>query len=138
MTDPDPRELYRRWMGELWTAADRELAAHLVTPDFVGHWPDRDVHGPDELATVIAQSLTLFSDVTTTIDVGPIIEGDLLAARWSFHGRYAGGMPGATVAPGTAGVLRGADVLRRSGDRFVEYWVSSDVTQLAAQLGASV
>lgn len=137
MVDAEPRHLYRRWLFELWTTADRELAARLVTGDFVGHWPERDVHGVDELLTVIGQSLSRFTDVTTSIDVGPVVDGDLVAARWSFRGGYAGGLPGATAPAGTPVVLRGADMLRLSGGRFAEYWVSSDTSKLAADLGVS-
>lgn len=134
MDDAGIRDLYRRWLHELWTTADPTLAAQLVTPDFVGHWPEQDVSGPDGLVGAIGQSLTLFSDVTTSIEVGPIVDGDLVAARWRFHGAYAGGLPGMDAAPGTRATLRGADVLRLGVDRFVEYWVSSDSDQLAAQL----
>jgi hypothetical protein len=133
----DPRSLYERWLFELWTTADRGLAGELVTAEFVGHWPDQDVCGPDELVAVIGQSLSFFSDVTTSIDLGPIVEGDLLAARWGFRGGYAGGMPGATAPAGTPLMLRGADMMRLAGGRFAEYWVSSDATQLAQQLGVS-
>lgn len=34
--------LYRRWLDELWNGEDDrldEVAATLVTADFVGHWP---------------------------------------------------------------------------------------------------
>lgn len=131
----DPGELYRRWLLELWTSGDPALAEQLVTADFVGHWPDQDVHGPAELAAVIGQSLSFFSQVTTEIEVGPLVDGDLVAARWSFSGPYAGGMPGAHAPAGTPVTLRGADVMRVAGGRFAEYWVSSDTEQLATQLG---
>jgi predicted ester cyclase len=133
----DPRELYRRWLLELWTSGEQALAEQLVTADFVGHWPDQDVHGPGELAAVIGQSLSFFQDVTTSIEVGPLVDGDLVAARWAFSGPYAGGMPGASVAAGTEVTLRGADVMRVAGGRFAEYWVSSDTAQFAAQLGVA-
>ena len=42
-----PKALYERWINELW--AGEPVAAELVSEDFVGHWPDREVHGPDEL-----------------------------------------------------------------------------------------
>lgn len=137
MVESNARRLYGRWLYELWTTADRDLAGELVTGDFVGHWPDRDVHGVDELVEVIAQTLSLFTDVATAIDVGPVVDGDLVAARWSFRGRYAGGLPGATAPTGTPVVLRGADMLRLSDGRFAEYWVSSDTSTFAADLGVS-
>jgi hypothetical protein len=42
---PTVRALYERWITELW--AGQPIATEIVTEDFVGHWPDRDVHGPD-------------------------------------------------------------------------------------------
>jgi hypothetical protein len=134
MSDADARKLYRRWMHELWRTGARELAGQLVTPDFVGHWPGREVSGPDGLAEAIGQALALFTEVTTAIEVGPIVDGDLVAARWRFEGAYRGGMPGATAPVGTPATLRGADVLRIADRRFAEYWVSSDQEQLVAQL----
>lgn len=133
----DTRRLYERWLLELWTSGDRALAEQLVTPDFVGHWPDRQVHGPDGLVAVVGQSLSLFWQVTTSIEVGPIVDGDLVAARWAFHGPYAGGLPGANAPAGTEVTLRGADVMRVVDGRFAEYWVSSDTEQFAAQLDGS-
>jgi hypothetical protein len=113
MTGGDLRALYERWLYELWTTADRDLAEDLLTPGFVGHWPDQDVYGPAELVATIGRSLALFTGVTTSIDVGPIVDGPLLAARWTFRGGYAGGLSGAPA------VLRGAD-----GSCFAEYWVA--------------
>lgn len=133
----DARDVYRRWLFELWPTGDPDLAGQLVTPGFVGHWPDRRVHGPAELADAIGQALALFSEVTTTVEVGPIVEDDLVAARWSFHGRYRGGVPGLAAPAGTPATLRGADVLRLADGRFTEYWVSSDTPQLMALLAAA-
>jgi hypothetical protein len=36
-----------------------------------------------------------FDGPTFEIEVGPVVEGDLVAARWAGKGRYKGGMPGA-------------------------------------------
>jgi hypothetical protein len=132
----DLRTLYERWLFELWTTGDRTLAGELVTPDFVGHWPDQDVYGPDGLVAVIQQSLSFFTRVTTSIEVGPIVDGDLVAARWAFRGPYAGGLPGTTARVGTELTLRGADVMQVADGLFSEHWVSSDTEQFAAQLAA--
>ena len=69
-------------------------------------------------------------------ELGPVVEGDLVAARWAGRGRYRGGMPGATAAAGTPVAFGGIDLLRAHGDRFAEYWVSSDGLALMGQLGA--
>ena len=55
------KQLYGRWMNELW--AGQPVADELVSEDFVGHWPDREVHGPDELASIIDKTRTMLTDL---------------------------------------------------------------------------
>lgn len=138
------RELYRRYIEQVWAAEDERLdalAAELVTADFVIHQARVDGadstarRGPDALAALIRESRALFTDVTTGIVVGPVVEGDLVAGRWTFRGRYSGGLPGATAPVGTAVEFGGSDVVRVADGRFAEYWVSSDGLSLLEQLG---
>jgi len=77
-----------------------------------------------------------FSELTCSIEVGPIVEGDMIAARWTARGRYAGGIPGATVPEGTEVAFGGIDIMRVRDGRLAEYWVSSDGLALMQQLGA--
>lgn len=111
-------DMYRRWLDELWNGDLDQLetlAAKVVTEDFVGSWPRRPghVHGPRELAAVIRQGRTTFDELRFSVHVGPIADGDLLAARWKAEGSY-------DARPVE---FHGHDVLRLSGDRFGEYWV---------------
>jgi predicted ester cyclase len=76
------------------------------------------------------------ADVTITVDVGPIVDGDLVSARWTMRATYAGGLAEATAPVGTEIAFSGHDILRVSGDRFVEYWTCTDVLDGFAQLGA--
>ncbi|MFI2652328.1 MULTISPECIES: ester cyclase [Micromonospora] len=140
----DLKARYRRYLEQAWTADGERLdalAAELVTPDFVIHQarsdgaPAEQVRGPAALAQLIRESCSLFRDVSTVIEVGPMVDGDLVAAHWRFHGTYAGGLPGATAEPGTKVQFAGTDILRSSGDRFAEYWVVSEGMSLMAQLG---
>ncbi|MES9542170.1 ester cyclase [Actinomadura sp. NPDC000600] len=127
-------KLYERWLLEMW-AGDFELARELIAPGFVGHWPGQDVHGADELVDMLRQGHAPFEDVAVTMDVGPIVDGDRVAARWTFSGRYRGGMPGAAAAEGTEISFSGHDVLRAEDGRFAEYWVISDTRSLSRALG---
>ncbi|MFB4315779.1 ester cyclase [Actinomadura sp. 21ATH] len=127
-------KLYERWLLEMW-AGDFGLAHELVTPDFVGHWPGLEVRGAEQLIETLAQGHAPFEGVTVSLDVGPIVDGDRVAARWTFGGRYSGGMPGATVPEGTSVAFSGHDVLRAEGGRFAEYWVISDVQTFSRELG---
>jgi predicted ester cyclase len=72
--------------------------------------------------------------VTFVVEVGPVAEGDLVAARWIGHGSYKGGMRGATAPAGTRVSFSGHDLLRVEDGRFAEYWVISEAEQLLAQL----
>ena len=107
-------DLYRRWLEELW-AGTPGAAEQLVAEEFVGHWPDRDVHGPAELAAVVAQTRAMFTELTFALQVGPIVDGDLVAGRWTGTG---------TTPEGPVG-FSGNDVLRVAQGRFVEYWAAS-------------
>lgn len=74
------KALYERRITDLW--AGRPVAAELVADDFVGHWPDRDVHGPAELQKIVDETRDMMSDLALIVEVGPIVDGDLVAARW--------------------------------------------------------
>ncbi|SHG69834.1 ester cyclase [Streptoalloteichus hindustanus] len=133
--------LHRRWIDELWHAdLDRiaDLAGEIFAPDFVGRWPEAAVHGPDALAEWLRAGLMAFTEPRMTVDLGPLVDGDLAAARWTFRGRYAGGIPGATAPVGTAVAFSGMEFLRYDAGRFVEYWVSSNEVDSHRQLGFAV
>ena len=129
--------LYRRWLFELWQAPDQRLAAELFTPGFVIHqagaeWPT----GPDAAVSLVRMGLAPFRGIELRIEVGPLVAGDFVSARWAFTGAYAGGIPGVPAAQGTRVTFGGIDIMRAEGDRFAEYWVSSDGLDLMQQLGA--
>lgn len=108
------QRLYQRWIDELWSGG-RRIAGELVSPDFVGHWPTRDVRGPAELQTVIDNARSSFRELQFVVDVGPIGEGDMVAARWIGTGS------------GRRGPARftGNDLLRISDGKIVEYWAGT-------------
>jgi hypothetical protein len=107
------KTLYERWINELW--AGQPVAAELVSDDFVGHWPDRDVHGPAELQAIIDETQKMFSDLTFTLEIGPLVDGDLMAGRWAGTGTTEDGPMRFT----------GNDILRVANGRFVEYWTGT-------------
>jgi SnoaL-like domain len=107
------KALYERWINELW--AGRPVAAELVSADFVGHWPDRDVRGPAELQAIIDETQKMFSDVSFMIEIGPLVDGDFVAGRWV----------GTGVARDGPMRFTGNDILRCTNGRFVEYWTGT-------------
>jgi hypothetical protein len=107
------KALYERWINELW--AGHDVAGEIVTENFVGHWPGRDVHGPEELTAIIAETRNMLADLTFEIELGPLVDRDMVAGRWSGTGRSDDG-------PMT---FTGNDILRVEGDRFAEYWTGT-------------
>lgn len=76
-----------------------------------------------------------FADLTFSVEISPITEGNMLAARWQSNGKYKGGIPGATVSTGTSITFGGMDIMRIEAGKIAEYWVSSDGLHLMTQLG---
>lgn len=115
------RTLYQRWIDELWNGPHElgglhEVAGDLVTEEFVGHWPHRDVHGPAGLAELLADTKSTFAQLSFSIEVEPIVENDMVAGRWTGVG---------VTFQGEEVQLSGNDVLRAVGGRFGEFWMSS-------------
>lgn len=107
------KSMYHRWITELWSG--QRIAAELVSDDFVGHWPDREVRGPAELQDVVDETRNMFSDIQFRIEVGPLVDGDYVAARWVGRGRGDSGEV----------TFTGNDILRIADGRFVEYWTGT-------------
>jgi len=106
--------LYERWLLELWHG-DYTVADEILTEDFAGHWPDREVSGRAELVDLIRSTHAMFTSLEFKLELGPIQDGALVAARWTGVGRTEEGeMP-----------LLGNDILRVQDGRFAEYWVAS-------------
>jgi len=141
MSATDPRTLYERWLLELWHG-EESVAHEILSDDFTIHQArsqpgeSEAVSGPQAGIELVRMGRAPFSQVTFAIEVGPIVEGEVLAARWIGRGTYAGGFPGATAPDGTEVAFGGIDMMRIADGRLAEYWVSSDGIALMQQLGA--
>jgi hypothetical protein len=115
---PTAQARYGRWINELW--AGRPVAAEIVTEDFVGHWPDRDVHGPNELEQTVQDTGSMVADLNFAVQIGPLCVGDPVAGRWVGTGRSTDGPVSFT----------GNDVLGLAddGQRFAEYWTGTSTS----------
>ena len=122
------------WNGDL------DLAKSIIAADFALHAtlldgrPDTAISGPAGLASWVAQSHALFSDLRFTLQVGPIMDGDFAVIRWVAVGRYRGGIPGAHAAVGTPLRFTGTDILRIEDGKVKDYWLNADTGDLLMQL----
>ena len=135
----DAHELYRAWLPGLWNADPAEmprLAERIFTSNAAAHWPGPLVTGPTEIAAKVRESRSMFDDVVVALEHGPIVDGELVAARWSFGGRVRD-VAEVPAEPGTPVLFHGMDLLRLEGGRFAEYWPFGDNAELMRQLGAS-
>lgn len=132
-------ELFQQWL-RLWNG-DLSLASGIVADDYRLNMVPMDgsdlshYAGPSGLAGWIGQMHRAFSPLKFEVQVGPLFSSDMIAVRWVANGTYAGGMPGAKALPGTRVSFAGADFLRIQQGKIAEYWVSSDMLSLMAQLG---
>lgn len=139
MRDLASKALYAQWLA-LWNG-DSALASEIIAPDCVVHQAPFGVGepptywGPEGIIRMIEQGRAPFSQIVFRLDVGPIVSGSFVAARWEATGTYQGGVPGATAPAGQAISFHGHDILRLEDGQIVEYWVSSDGAYLMAQLG---
>jgi hypothetical protein len=57
----------------------------------------------------------MFDEISFSLEVGPIVEGDFVSARWTGSGETSDGPMS----------FAGNDILRVDGDWFTEYWVGT-------------
>lgn len=138
-TDRDSADgLVADWVA-LWNG-DIPLAEKIISVDNRVHAAMFDggdgsaVGGVSGMKDLVTQMRSLMSDLTFSIDVGPIVDGPHIVVRWEAAGHYGGGMPGAGAPVGTAVTFHGTDILRVSGGQVVEYWLNADTLDLVTQL----
>jgi hypothetical protein len=115
MQDSD-LELLRRWNQSNW---DPETVHDVVSPDFVAHMLDGDLHGPEGWLRFTQQLTAGVSDLTAGSDevVG---SGDLIGERWWV--RF-------TAADGTQVNWRGITMHRVADGKLQEDWVAAEETR---------
>ena len=131
-------ELWDRWI-ELWNG-NLDLAQQIIHPDFEVHripMPrvPEGLGGRDTLIEWVKQTRSIINGLRFTVEVGPIIDREMVAGRWFAEGSYGGGIPGATVPASTRIGFHGNDIWRAEDGLIREYWLSDDLLDLFQQLG---
>lgn len=113
---------------------DLGILDDLLSPDYVDHSPAGGASDRTGVRPKLEALRTGFSDVTFTLEA-TVSEGDVVAARWHWHGTHDGAFTGYGPT-GRQVTVRGMDFYRIVSGRICEHWDVVDSAGLLAQIGA--
>ncbi|WP_255437698.1 ester cyclase [Thalassobacillus sp. CUG 92003] len=131
-------QIYNMWV-KAWNE-DISVLEEITSSDCVVHQARMDGKssnerkGPAALNGIIAEGCKFFDHVNMAIEVGPIVDGPYVSARWIFTGFYIGGIEGAQADIGEKMSFNGMDIFFVKDGKIMDYWVSSDGIYLMEQL----
>lgn len=139
MTVHEAKRVYEAWV-EAWNG-ELSVLDEVASPDCTVHQARLDKEdsgarkGAEALKEMIQSGRAFFNDVQMSVEVGPIVEGCYVSARWKFTGTYNGKMPGAKAETGKVISFDGMDIFLLEEGKIKDYWVSSDGVHFMQQLG---
>lgn len=99
-TTYDSRTLWARWIdlrnGDLAQAEEiihAEFAVHRIPPPPISD----QLGGREALLAWVRQTRSLFNDLCLTVEVGPIVDGEMVAGRWIAEGSTRAASRGSTA-----------------------------------------
>jgi hypothetical protein len=119
-------DLYRRW-ASMWNG-NLAIANDIIADGFVAHLtgdappPLEDIRDPASVARWVASIRKRGSHLTYTVELGPIVDADLVVAYWHLVGMRQGPDGGSEQPFEKVGI----DILRFRGDRLVECWTMNN------------
>jgi predicted ester cyclase len=129
---PDPAEVVRRFVADVWNDERPQTAYDVVGPDL----PGLDGVGPDATLAWHADRRTSFPDLV--YEIGDLVaDGDQVAFRWEAAGTQLGAF-GPVPATGRTVRYGGATFCRVVDGLVVEVSSVNDLFGLLQQLGAEV
>ena len=117
--------LAHRIFNECWNEGRLDVVDELLAPEHVHHFPDGDVHGPENIKAMIRNIRERFPDFQITID-DEIVGQDKVALRWTIRGTHQ--------ASGNSVEYTGIDIIRMANGHIVELWNQMDVVGYKRQL----
>jgi predicted ester cyclase len=140
MTPEDRKEFVRRAYEEVFNAGNLAAADSYFAADFVNlamptDWP----RGPEGVRRAVSILRSAFPDLCYTIEE-VLVEGEVIAARWTARGTHTGELRGpmGQVAPTGRSVSFGGITMGRvaRGKASGESWAMADFLGLLGQIGA--
>ncbi|WP_024877296.1 ester cyclase [Saccharomonospora piscinae] len=133
MTPEERKDLVRRTITAIINEGDVDACADMYASRCTFHYPNFSVEGVDGYRQFMRDMRQANPDLHCDIhDI--LVDGDLLAARWTMGGTAHGefrGIPGT----GKSWVISGMQLLKWDDDRVVEEWGSFDLFGQLQQLG---
>lgn len=131
MSIEDNKALLRRFF-EVANKGTLSIIDELCAPEYVYHGTTGDMTR-EQFKQYAAGLLAVFPDLIGSVD-DMIAEGDKIAARYTLQGTHQGAFKG--IAPtGKKIMLKGIEIDRLAGGKFIETWTISDTLGLMQQLG---
>jgi predicted ester cyclase len=132
-TIEENKKIALRWLDELWTKGNYEVADEFMAPDYTRHDPFNPVNSPREYCeNFIEMYRTAFPDVVFKAEE-IMAERDLVFVRWSAIGTNTGSLKGVPPTNIRAD-LDGMDLLRIQDGKIVESWPGFDGVTLLKKL----
>ena len=136
--ETSPASANRQFMArfvEFINTADPRLATELVSPDAVSHvpWRAEPVHGPQGYLEIIGMMRDGFPDIQWTLEE-TVIEGDVVAARFTMRGTHRGAFFGVPPTGKTIAV-QALKIYRLSTGKIVSEVGQADLLGLMQQIG---
>lgn len=126
----DRHDFARRWValwnGDMALLHDLVAEAIVTRAVMVGQTVEAPMVGRDALGGWIAHMRAAMPTLHFRIEVGTLLDGDMIALRW----RVTGSHDAARIS------FAGTDILRTEGGQIAEYWVSSDTSLMMGQMQA--
>jgi len=131
----DIKAKFLRIVDEAWNQGHLDLLNELHSIGYIEHHPPfPDVEGLDAFKQMVASAHIAYSGFHLTIHE-VVLEGDMLAARWTWTGTHSGQTPGLPIPPtGKTLTVSGLHFLHFDGDKLVEGWQFADNLGMLQQL----
>jgi steroid delta-isomerase-like uncharacterized protein len=136
MSTEQNKAIFRRMVDEIFNRGNLSLIDEFLAPDFVEReqLPPGIPSGREGVKQMAVMLRSAFPDFKATID-DMVAEGDKVVARMTWGGTHKSEFMG--IPPTGKRVSFGIiDIVRFTGDKFVEHWGLMDNTSLMQQLGA--
>lgn len=131
----------RRWVEEMWNAADRSLCDDLIAERFIEHArapfsedEPGEGDGPAMMRSAMDWLLGQFPDLSMSVEA-IVSDGDIVATRVRSEGTNTGPLNGVLPPTGKRFSSEQSHWFRLEGGKIVEHWATRDDLTVMVQLG---